>query len=718
MLREGLSDDAIERFRREVRLTRRIQHRNVARMFDIGEHRGDKFLTMELVDGGPLTRELAASLSWPRLQALAIQLCAGLAAAHEAGVVHRDLKPDNVLIERGTDRAVLTDFGIARSGDDAGVTQVGVVIGTPRYMAPEQLAGMPVDARADLFSLGVMLFEMATGARPWSGDNPVALAVAQATQPPRPFVAPAMPAELGAIVARCIELDRERRPQTAAEIGAVIAACAVPATLLGVAPSGPRPPPTAPSHTGVSVALAEETTLAVLPLTCAPADDYLAEGVREELVDLLSGTPTIRVRPAGLVRAHAEQDPRELGRQLEVDHVVSGSLRRTPAGLRVAARLISVADGFQIWAHRVDCAEAEVLAVGDVLMRGIAGALSTRASASSRPIDPRAVELYLRARAELRRFWGEHAVNAADLLEQALSFAPSSPQLLSTFAYAAAQAWIRTGAPDRLERALVAAERGLSTGHGEAYLASAVLKLHRGELEAAATELGLALTRAPMSAQAHENTGRLLVEIGAAREGRRHFETALGLDPGRAQMISVDLARLDALEQNWVAADQRIALLLADADRPLVQLGAAMEARLALWRRDIPRALAAVPTLAPRIGMDGGVLGIYMRWRDTGAFDPARWGELIATHVDRAKPQRVPIMTLQRMVELAVLMAQPAAALASLRAATDLGLIDTLWFEACPLLADLSAEPGFHELRRVVADRAARLLAAFRAATR
>ncbi|MDQ3370026.1 MAG: serine/threonine protein kinase, partial [Myxococcota bacterium] len=209
VLRANLSEEAVERFRREVRLTRRIQHRNVARMFDIGDHHGDKFLTMELVQGEPLTRELAARMAWPRLQQLAVQICDGLAAAHAAGVVHRDLKPDNVLVERGTDRAVITDFGIARSGDDASVTQVGVVIGTPRYMAPEQLAGIPdIDARADLFSLGVMLYELACGARPWAGDNPIAIAVVQATHPPRPLHAPHVPVELVELVMSCLALDR------------------------------------------------------------------------------------------------------------------------------------------------------------------------------------------------------------------------------------------------------------------------------------------------------------------------------------------------------------------------------------------------------------------------------------------------------------------------------------------------------------------------------
>src|SRR5215813_2800180 len=163
VLNSGLSEEAIERFRREVRLTRKIQHKNVARMFDIGEHAGDKFLTMELVAGQSLAREVSSQpMAWSRLKMIAEQVCAGLAAAHDASVIHRDLKPDNILIEKGTDRVVITDFGIARSLDDVAVTQVGAMIGTPRYMAPEQINSEKVDARADLFSLGVMLFELAS----------------------------------------------------------------------------------------------------------------------------------------------------------------------------------------------------------------------------------------------------------------------------------------------------------------------------------------------------------------------------------------------------------------------------------------------------------------------------------------------------------------------------------------------------------------------------
>jgi serine/threonine-protein kinase len=767
VLRGGLSDEAIERFRREVKLTRRIQHRNVARMFDIGEHRSDKFLTMELIDGAALTRELGAPIPWPRLKQLAIQLCAGLGAAHDAGVIHRDLKPDNVMIERGTDRVVITDFGIARSGDDVGVTQVGALIGTPRYMAPEQLAGDDVDHRADLFALGVMLYELATGVRPWSGDTAIAIAVAQATQPARPLAAAQLPPALAAAIVRCIALDPARRPPSAAVIGAALASAgsgpvampppgaaagdpgdpddadaartrkllaAARTTLPGI---GPALAPTwaeAAAPTTLSVA---RTAIAVLPVACAPGDEDLADGLLDDLVDTLSSTGTLRVRPAGVVRSRGEIDPREprpreprpqepgarepgpreLGRALAVDHVVASSVRRTPAGLRITARLIGVADGFQIWAHREDCGEAEILAAAERIGRGVATALSARAAAAERPTDPRAVELYLRARAELRRFWGEHVQNAADLLEEAAALAPGSPPILGAAAFAAVQAWIMRGEPELLPRAYHAIERGLAGGHGEAFLAASTLRLNQGDLEGAATALGTALVRAPMSAQAHETAGRILMEIDAAAEGRRHLEIALALDPGRAGVIGGELGRLDALEGDWDSAMARCRRLLADPDSAVALIGASLEARLSGWRRDREGTTAAATRMAPRIGQAAHLLAFFHQASRAGAIDLAQWNVLEQMFTRRDRPGRMQVISLQLMAELSLILGYRDLAMRALGKATDAGLIDTTWLGACPLFVDVAGDLGYQAIREAIARRASGVLAAFRAAT-
>jgi TolB-like protein len=718
VLRGGPSDESdersIERFRREVKLTRRIRHHNVARMHDIGEHDRDKFLTMELIDGAPLSHELGAAMAWPRLRTVATQLCAGLAAAHDAGVIHRDLKPDNVMIERATDRVVIMDFGIARGGDDVGVTQVGALIGTPRYMAPEQLTGGAVDHRSDVFALGVMLFELATGTRPWSGDTAVAIAVAQATQPPRPLAAHIPPA-FAAVILHCIAIDPARRPRSAAEVGEAIAAAGAATWSAGDAVTIAEAPALAAAELA-SAPHAERTTIAVLPVACAPGDEYLADGLLDDLVDTLSSAGTLRVRPAGVVRARGELDPRELGRGLEVDHIVVGALRRTPAGLRVVARLISVADGFQIWARRDDCTEADILAIAEQLGRDIASALSARATGNHRPTDPRAVDLYLRARAELRRFWGDHAQNAADLLDHAASYAPSSPPILGALAVATVQAWIMRGEPELAARARDAVERALPTGHGEAFLASAIFKLNEGDLEGAAVALGTALVRAPMSAPAHETAGKLLIEVHAEAEGRYHLETALALDPGRANVIGGELGRLDALQGNWDAADARCHRLLADPDPSVAQLGAILEARLASWRNDHPAMVAAAAKIAQRAVHAGEMLAFFQHTVASGQIDLARWNQLDQRVVRPERPIRMQIMGLQLMTETALILHQFDLAVRALAKAVELGLLDVTWLDGCPLFAPVIRDLRWRALRDDVAQRAARVLAAFHSA--
>jgi eukaryotic-like serine/threonine-protein kinase len=725
VLKSGLSDDALERFRREVKLTRRIQHRNVARMFDIGEHKGEKFLTMELVEGEPLTRRMSdRPMAWPQLESIARQLCAGLAAAHAAGVVHRDLKPDNVLIEQGTERAVLTDFGIARSGDDPSVTQVGAVVGTPRYMAPEQLAGREVDLRADLFSLGVMLFELATATRPWPGDNVISIAVSQATQPPRTIdtQSSAVPAFFAATVATCLQLEPGDRPASAADILAAFELKRPPIvpSQSGTKPGKPgEPAPPRPSTAAPRMAatptIVEPTAIAVLPIMCAPGDEYLADGLVEDLTDTLSTTPGIRVRPAGLARQVPAPDPREVGQRLQVDHVVASSLRRTPSGLRVATRLISVADGFQIWAHKNDCSEAEVLTVADELARGIATALSTRATSDTKPTDPRAVDLYLRARAELRRFWGSHAAQAATLLEQAVEYAPTSAPILAASAYAHVQQWVMQGEPALLAPAQAALERGLATGHGEAYLASAQYQFNRGDFERGAMDLSRALVRAPMSAQSHELAAKILVEVEGTGPARKYYETARGLDPGRAHVIDSDLARLDALDRQWEAADERVNRLAADPDPSINQLSLILKGRLSVWRGDPNVIRQNGRQFLSRMSTNAGVIHRFVTEVETaGDITDSMWTAMMGVAVDPQRPLRQYLVRLQIFTELALSLDQRDKAFEALSRAADLGLMDITWMDHCPLMEKIVEYPHFQPLRRRVAERATRVLAAFR----
>ncbi len=727
VLKAGMDGDALERFRREVKLTRRIQHRNVARMFDIGEHDGERFLTMELVEGEALTRKMSDKpMPWPQLKAIAQQLCAGLEAAHAAGVIHRDLKPDNVLIERDTNRAVLTDFGIARSGDDPSVTQVGAVVGTPRYMAPEQLAGREIDARADLFSLGVMLFELATATRPWSGDNAISIAVAQATSAPRSIDTSSghVPGHFVATVAACLQLDPRHRPESAASIAAALAedrpvsSVQTGATRLekGVSPARPRVPTGAP-RVPATVAAPAPTSLVVMPIACAPADEYLAEGLREDLTDTLCSTDGLRVRPAGVLGA-TNEDPRELGKRVGVDHVVVATLRRTPKGLRLTTRLVSVADGFQIWANKADCTEAEVLEVAAEVARGIAEALSTRATSETKPTDPRAVDLYLRARAELRRFWGIHAQNAATLLEQAVEYAPSSPPILAAAAYATVQAWVMKGEPELLPKAELAVQRALATGHGEAFLASAQFNFNQGNLIQGAQDLARALARAPMSAQTHELAAKILAEIEGTAQARLHFETARGLDPGRAHIIDNDLTRIDALDQQWVDAEARNDGLLGDPDVSIKQLGMIQRARLDMWRGRSEMLTQHAKGFLSRVSPNAGaIFKMVDTLQNQGTIDAALWMKVVTARPTEGVPIRQWLIRNQILCEVALSLKDYARGLEALAHLDEMGFMDRTWLESCPLLAPIANEREYKQVRRSVNDRAEQVLKAFRAVT-
>jgi eukaryotic-like serine/threonine-protein kinase len=218
----AIDPTALERFKDEVRLARRISHRNVARTHDFGEAEGVYYVTMEFVAGTPLKELIRTRGRLPVSATVSVgkQLCRALEAAHEQGIIHRDIKPANIMVA-AEGLVKLMDFGIARPVErDKGRTKTGLVIGTPDYMAPEQLLGEPLDGRADLYAVGVVLYECLTGRRPHDADSPMALVGLKLAQDPVPAheVAPEVPVALSRIVMRVLARDRDVRPQTAAAL--------------------------------------------------------------------------------------------------------------------------------------------------------------------------------------------------------------------------------------------------------------------------------------------------------------------------------------------------------------------------------------------------------------------------------------------------------------------------------------------------------------------
>ncbi len=223
LIRPDIAEDkrTLERFVNEIKLAHKISHRNIGRMYHLGEDKGLHYITMEYVSGEDLKSFIRRSrrLDIATTVAIAKQVCGGLSEAHEAGIVHRDLKPGNIMIDKEGNAKIL-DFGIARAVGSQSVTGEGIVIGTPEYMSPEQVEGKESDKRSDIYSFGVILFEMVTGRLPFAADTPFVVAFKQQSErPPQPEeLNPQTPPQLGAIILRCLEKDREKRYQSSEEI--------------------------------------------------------------------------------------------------------------------------------------------------------------------------------------------------------------------------------------------------------------------------------------------------------------------------------------------------------------------------------------------------------------------------------------------------------------------------------------------------------------------
>ncbi len=759
--------DIVARFRREVRLARRITHRHVARIHDIGEHAGVHFLSMEYVAGKSLEDVLGGAHPQPppRVARIALQIASGLAAAHEVEVVHRDLKPANVLIDReGTDheRAVITDFGIARAQREEALTHAaGAFVGTPAYMAPEQVLGEPIDARTDIYAFGLVLYELLTGELPFVRDAEGVFAVAMARvrrEPADPRSLAAVPDPLAILAQRCLATKPADRPESAlevvaalerwlstasgvrggssADIEALFRATVVAGHEIsdatptiqspigseprfasshsshtshaGLAPSSPLD--SRPGSSGPFAPLPKlDFALAVLPFRYrGPAEDsYLAEGLGDELIDVLSANHGMRVLSSGATaRFKDERDPHAIGAQLGVDAVVDATLQRAGPALRVTVRLIDVKSGVQIWSERYESTVEDALALQDTMSRRIAEALRIEIAAA-RPGDEtpaQAVELYLTARRHMRTLYFSEWELPVSLLDQALAIAPGFRIAMAAHAIGCMRGWW-AGAPggrDWQAQAQASVRRALAQAPelAETHLAGAMLAVQGGDMASAAVELVQALDIAPTFAEAHRYLGDLQCEAGRADEGVKRLKLALELDPGQWSAY-VGLARVAALRGERENVERYMKKLREmRGERNMAYVG--MAVRFAAWwgkteeLRDLVQTLAGDPDIARQAMV---TFGRYVLGGDDNL------GMLRGASKMSKNPRMISLVA-QMCAEGYGLRNQPELAIQCLRDGAAEALVDVEWLERCPALAELRGRDEFKQVYSTVRSRA------------
>ena len=472
----------LERFQREARTVASLNHPHIVTLHSVEQDAGVRYLTMELVEGQGLDHVITADgLPVEKVLEYGTAVADALAAAHEKGIVHRDLKPANVMLTRDG-RVKVLDFGLAKVAEKvawdqtvtqpAPITTEGGVIGTVPYMSPEQLRGQPVDHRSDIFSLGVLLYEMATGRRPFSGATSTDVMTAILRDTPRPLAQmnPGLPHQLGRIIAQCLEKDPEERYHSAKDVRNALrglrkevesgAGEARSGSDIGP-PSSEAVTPTSAGRTGqwmgvlaaVVVAaaalflyvgrtdVATDTpavrvathTIAVLPFVNMSADrdqEYFSDGISEELLNLLARIPDLRVAARTSSFSFKGQDVGipEIAKRLNVAYVLEGSVRRVGNQVRVTAQLIKGSDGFHVSSATYDRTLDDIFAIQDEIAADVVKQLQIALlgnAPSTRKTDPEAYSLYLQSIQLSRRSTKDGFERSEALLRRALEIDPN-----------------------------------------------------------------------------------------------------------------------------------------------------------------------------------------------------------------------------------------------------------------------------------------------------
>ena len=641
--------ERLARFQREARLLASVHHAHIASIFGIEDAGGTSYLAIELVEGETLAERLSRGpLSVTAALEVCAQIASGLAAAHEQGVVHRDLKPGNIMLN-ATGVVKVLDFGLAKgAAADGGsradmaasptvalsATAAGVILGTAPYMSPEQARGHSVDRRADVWALGCVLYECLAGRQAFAGDTASDVIARILEREPDWDALPAgAPPRLRDVLRRCLTKPVAERPRDVGDLRGELLAIA---TDLSSSSRSARSAETMPS---VAVLYFEN-------ISPDSESEYFCAGITEDILTDLSKLKGLRVASRNAVaryRGTAVDIPKAAA-ELGVSAVLEGSMRRAGDRVRITAQLLK-ADGFHLWAERYDRKLDDVFAVQDEIASSIAGALrvalspaETEALRRDRPADVRAYDLYLKGREQYGRYTPESLREALRLFEQAIEVDAGYALAWAGVGDACGQLvqWsVVPDAPAMLRRGLEAARRAikiyarLAEGHKAEALVLGLLGDEKGSVAC----LRRAIDVDPRYLPAIGNLAVRMFSQGNLAAAERLHRRSHELDPVDAH-TNLWLALIVALTDRWDEWERMIEDIRKRADHPFYINGLHTSTAMALMARDRQDELPALLETARAAGMDAANLAMVEAYWSMREGMPDRARHLLGEHAN------------------------------------------------------------------------------------